>query len=453
MSLPIETWAHIFRYLPLAQIHQLRQVNSHFDEAAEVALGVLYRHSSDWRYRLLMRQMHVFRVMPYLSRVRMKSTPFKDTLIDVGRCSTETGAYASEIDSNLDSTITKVALYGVMIDENRLVYRTPSEDGLCVIKVKSRETGKVTNQILLQHDHTFEGLCAIDMSRACIITTDGPHYIWSPEAAKAKAPNLKVWCPSDQFNLIEPAARINAQHLVISNQYVLTGDELKVEKIFHTDDLINKPQPVQSDRITTIITQLQSLLPTKTEFDYRLRGDYFVVFAYTQSPGKPRQIVRAAVYNMKSDKTSIIDPCDKFSQLPGSDGSDQDEEVDYEEECHWQSYRELTVVGDSQQYGEEVWLAQVTNKRSKRKRVKVYSLAEPNQPKLIIEIKRDIELSVCGPHLLLRSTNDDQDGTHMNVPRNEIGINFIRIEFNTLTWFYRSCFVMGYIVTILSFYQ
>ena len=42
-----------------------------------------------------------------------------------------------------------------------------------------------------------------------------------------------------------------------------------------------------------------------------------------------------------------------------------------EEECYWQSYRELTVVGDSQHYGEEVWLAQVVHKRSKRKRVKV----------------------------------------------------------------------------------
>ena len=48
----------------------------------------------------------------------------------------------------------------------------------------------------------------------------------------------------------------------------------------------------------------------------------------------------------------------------------KEELAEYEEECYWQSYRELTVVGDSQNYGEEVWLAQVTHKRSKRKRVK-----------------------------------------------------------------------------------
>ena len=394
MALPLETWVHIFRYLPIAQIHQLRQVNSQFDEAAELALGALFRDSDDWRYRYLMRQMHVFQIMPHLSRVRMKSTPFTDTQIDVGRCSTETGAYASEIDSNLDSTITKVALYGVMIDENRLVYRTASEDGLCVIKVKIRETGKVTNQILLQHDHNFEGLCAIDMSRYCIITTDGPHYIWSPEAAKTKAPNLKVWKLKEDFNLVEPAARINAQHLVISNQYVLTGDNLKVEKIYHTDDLINQANPEQSDQITSIITQLQSILPQNHEFDFRLRGDFFVVFAYIQTPGKPRQIVRAAVHNMKNAKTSVIDPCDRFRHLPGLDGEDDDDEVDYEEECHWQSYRELTVVGDSQNHGEEVWLAQVINKRSKRKRVKVYSLAEPNQPKLIIPVEKGAHVQV-----------------------------------------------------------
>ena len=49
---------------------------------------------------------------------------------------------------------------------------------------------------------------------------------------------------------------------------------------------------------------------------------------------------------------------------------EKEEPVEYEEECYWQSYRELTVVGDSQQYGQEVWLAQVTHRRSKRKRIK-----------------------------------------------------------------------------------
>ena len=59
----------------------------------------------------------------------------------------------------MESTIEKCALYGIMIDENRLVYRTPSANGLCVLAVKNRESGKITNKIMLQHDHDFVGLC------------------------------------------------------------------------------------------------------------------------------------------------------------------------------------------------------------------------------------------------------------------------------------------------------
>ena len=91
MSLPIEIWAHILQYLPLAKIHQIRQVSSTLDNAAELVLGDIYRKSSDWRYRYLLSKMHVFKVLPYLMRVRRKETSFKDTMVDVGPCSTETG--------------------------------------------------------------------------------------------------------------------------------------------------------------------------------------------------------------------------------------------------------------------------------------------------------------------------------------------------------------------------
>ena len=67
--------------------------------------------------------------------------------------------YVLSEDTDMESTIEKCALYGIMIDENRLVYRTLSTDGLCVLAVKNRESGKVTNKIMLQHDHDFEGLC------------------------------------------------------------------------------------------------------------------------------------------------------------------------------------------------------------------------------------------------------------------------------------------------------
>ena len=65
-------------------------------------------------------------------------------------------------------------------------------------------------------------------------------------------------------------------------------------------------------------------------------------------------------------------------------------------------------------------------------------MAEPETPKLIIPIDNEIDVSVCGPHLLLRNVDDE---SQMKRPYNEIGINFIRIEFDTLNWFYKSCFV------------
>ena len=43
MSLPVEIWAHILQYLPLAKIHQMRQVSSTLDNAAELVLGDIYR--------------------------------------------------------------------------------------------------------------------------------------------------------------------------------------------------------------------------------------------------------------------------------------------------------------------------------------------------------------------------------------------------------------------------
>ena len=127
---------------------------------------------------------------------------------------------------------------------------------------------------------------------------------------------------------------------------------------------------------------------------------------------------------------SIIDPCDRFDSLPDEEG---DFETDYKNECYWQSYRELTVVGDSQIYGREVWLAQTTEKRSGIRTVKVFDLADSEQPKLVIPIDKGVEFTVCGPHLLLRK--DDEKIVAKSI--DEVGIEFIRIEFDTLRWYYK----------------
>ena len=100
-----------------------------------------------------------------------------------------------------------------------------------MIKVKSRLASKETNGIILKHDHPFEGLCAIDMSRECIVTTDGPHEIWAPRAAELSPPNLKLWRLEEKLT-DRPDAKINAQHLLISGKHILTGPKLKESEIF-----------------------------------------------------------------------------------------------------------------------------------------------------------------------------------------------------------------------------
>ena len=62
-----------------------------FEHAAEIALKKIFRTSSDWRYRHLLQNMNVFQVLPYMMKARLKSTSYKDTVVEIGRCSTETG--------------------------------------------------------------------------------------------------------------------------------------------------------------------------------------------------------------------------------------------------------------------------------------------------------------------------------------------------------------------------
>ena len=140
------------------------------------------------------------------------------------------------------------------------------------------------------------------MSRECIITTDGPHFIWAPGAARESPPNLKIWV-LDQYEVTVPKARINAQHLLISQKYILTGDQLKVGKIFKTDQLFESANPEQPEEITNHISRCQKMLEKlnlgELEYDYRIRSNFFVTFGYKQEVGKPRKILRAAVVNLQ----------------------------------------------------------------------------------------------------------------------------------------------------------
>ena len=51
----------------------------------------------------------------------------------------------------------------------------------------------------------------------------------------------------------------------------------------------------------------------------------------------------------------------------------------------------------------------------------------------MIPIDKGVEFTVCGPHLLLRK--DDEKIVAKSV--DEVGIEFIRIEFDTLKWYYK----------------
>ena len=102
---------------------------------------------------------------------------------------------------------------------------------------------------------------------------------------------MKIWRPEKQFNLgklfyelnsvlptnisVEPTAKINAQHLLISQKYLLTGDRLKVNKIYHIDDIINYPNPSESSRIRLLLEKLEQrifeeiVVREVLEMDYR----------------------------------------------------------------------------------------------------------------------------------------------------------------------------------------
>ena len=152
------------------------------------------------RYRYILEELNVpiFGVLKRLQKARYKECGFKETFVPVGECSTlvsdyviNGGADEDDPNDNLEDHIRKIALYGVMIDENRIVYRTRpnindhSDRGRCKICIKNRKSGKITHEIQLNHDHDFKGLCAIDMSTYGIVTTDGPHTLWAPREAQS----------------------------------------------------------------------------------------------------------------------------------------------------------------------------------------------------------------------------------------------------------------------------
>ena len=249
---------------------------------------------------------------------------------------------------------------------------------------------------------------------------------------KLNPPFTKIWRPENRYFIEKPKHILREEHLIVSGKYLMTGTELKANSIWNIQDV---PRRVFDEHIKSDSESDEKL------YDIRIRGRFLVIFEYdNELPDLPRRIHHAIVIDTETNKKlKTIQPCSEYESLPDEDWSSEDESSDnYRETCFWQSYRELTVIGDSQNYGREVWIAQLVEKRTKKLRLKIFDLGGTSvEPVLIIDIEPDKEIICCGPHLILRPKN----GVNLQADsKDEIGIHFIRIEFDTLNWFWKKCF-------------
>ena len=332
--------------------------------------------------------------------------------------------------------------YSLMIDENRLVYRYSADEvaekntsskPVCKFRIHDRQTNTISNEIWLNHDHSFSGLCAVDMSTYGIITTDGPHYLWAPSHAKEEPPNLKIWKPKrseygkDGYVVEKPSSTLHLEHLLASRQYLMTGGELKVDTIWNFENT------------SKIHLSFDDLIKKHSrpgiKQDFRIRGRFLVIFLYDETEDKmPRQIHEALIFDIKSQVlVKKIDPCDSIERGDS-----------YNDKCYWSSFRELTVVGDSMIYGQEVWIAHCVSKQ--REVLKVFPLdGESTKPVIRLKIPKSQAVTVCGPHILLRRRfRPDEDLEPFKdciEGEANFGIRFVRLEYNGETWFWKECFV------------
>ena len=246
-------------------------------------------------------------------------------------------------------------------------------------------------------------------------------------------PFTKIWRPENRYFIEQPKHILREEHLIVSGKYLMTGTELKVNSIWNIQDV---PRRVFDEHIKNDSESDDKL------YDIRIRGRFLVIFEYdNELPDSPRRIHHVIVIDTETnEKVKTIQPCSEYESLPDENWSPKANKFEnYRETCFWSTYRELTVIGDSQKYGREVWIAQLVEKRTNKLRLKIFDLGGiSTEPVLVIDIDPDKEIICCGPHLILRPKNnydkfqaDNKDG---------IGIHFIRIEFDTLRWYWKKCF-------------
>ena len=96
--------------------------------------------------------------------------------------------------------------------------------------------------------------------------------------------------------------------------------------------------------------------------------------------------------------------------------------------------RELTVAGDSQEYGRVIWIAQQETNRSRIIHfidIESGKIVQNDQSEdIILIIDKDITFTVCGPHIIEQWPVEKYSGIH-----------FWRIEFNGEYWSLKKLYI------------
>ena len=103
------------------------QVNRKFDDLSEISLSEKFRKSADWRYKYIQTskfEEHIspFKVMNVLTAARNKKCEFRDKVLSIGPCKTETSQFVRQTESQseedqMDETILRIASFACMVDE------------------------------------------------------------------------------------------------------------------------------------------------------------------------------------------------------------------------------------------------------------------------------------------------------------------------------------------------
>ena len=137
------------------------------------------------------------------------------------------------------------------------------------------------------------------------------------------------------------------EHLLLAGEHILGGGDLTVDSLCQIKDPC-QPQFIEFPKYEDFIS------PEEKGFDvdWRLRAEFMCGFFYTNNRTHPFEGVDEllGISKKRKIKFMLVFNSKTFAFLrritpPGGEAS-------------WRSFRELTVAGDSQEYGRTIWIAQ-----------------------------------------------------------------------------------------------